>query len=978
MLLTLLLSDIERSSEHWLHDAAAMSQALARHDAIILDAVTRAGGRLIKERGEGDSLFAVFGSAEGALQGALDSQRSLIAEPWPREPLRVRMVVHTCEAEMRDGDIYGVGVNEAARLRNLGHGGQILVSSTVFGLLGGTPAPAGGGLRRAGEFPIPPTGAVKVVYQFVHPDLPAEFPPLRAAPAIKGLPHIPDELVGRDREIRKLAELLASGRLVTLVGSGGVGKSHLAVVAAAKLRGGFRDGVVFVPLDAVAAGEDLGRAFTEALGVRNERSASLESAVEGLRERESLLLVDNCEHVLEALSDVIERILHSCPQVRILATSHESLGVNGERVLPVRGLPWPAAGTPTSELEGWPATQLFLDRALHRNPSFHLDPAAGAAVRDIAELVEGHPLAIGLAAAQLHFLSPLEILERLHARPSTALGNRRARPQRHRGLQHCLGWSYDLLPPSDQDGFDRIGIFASRFRLADAQSVMVDLAGEPVETLSHLVSKSLVTVDQSDGRSYYALAPVVRDYARSHLRERNLWTTAADRHSAWCQTLVEANTQATDKSDSIKKLRDHLADIRAALTHLETGGRWEDALRLAGKLRHFWYSQGSWVEGRSILGRLLDRSADVPVDCAVRAEALMGLGTLAGVLGEPDAERHHHAAVEQWRACGNELGVAWAMNNIGMIAFGAGRLDQAREAYEGSLEIKTRLGVRDPLALLNLGLVLWQQGELNRAEELLGAAEQQSRAGSPVDLASCLLARGAVALARARYSEAMSLLTEALTLAEQLHDKQIGAEIRRSLATTEFELGRPRAARAHFAEAVKCDRAIGNDLGVLETLVFSARSGLERPTTALAARLLAAHDLAVEGKAIWLGAEALATLSAVERQLGAGAKARGHLHQAIRLAASGGYSLALIGFLEDAAILCSDCEAHDSGMALEAAATVARERVGAPRPTTRSIALEALFPRSEADVSTLLFGESLESASRFALSELDRITSPDA
>jgi class 3 adenylate cyclase len=329
--LTFLLTDLEGSTPFWEQHPAAMQQAIARHDALFGEMLPRYGGQQIKERGEGDSIFAVFTSPSQALATACALQRALLAEPWPPEtPLRVRMGLHTGEAELRGIGYYGATISRTERIRSLGHGGQILLSHSTAALV--SPAlPDGVSLRSLGQHRLRGLAQPEEVFQVLHPSLLATFPPLRSSqPPRSNLPVQATSFIGREREQAEVAALLERARLVTLTGAGGCGKTRLALAAAAGLLDQYRDGVWLVELAALADPALVVRVVAKTLGVREEPGRPrLATLTDHLKDKLLVLLLDNCEHLVAACAELVGALLPACPNLQILATSREALGVSG-------------------------------------------------------------------------------------------------------------------------------------------------------------------------------------------------------------------------------------------------------------------------------------------------------------------------------------------------------------------------------------------------------------------------------------------------------------------------------------------------------------------------------------------------------------------------------------------------------------------------------------------------------------------------
>jgi class 3 adenylate cyclase len=462
---TFVLTDVAGSTRLWEAHPRAMERALACHDRIVCDAVAAHCGMLVKHKGEGDSAFAVFTRASDAAAAALSCQRSLFAQAWPDGvELRVRIAIHTGEAELRDGDYFGPVVNRTARLRGTAHGGQIVMSQTTADVVRDH-LPDAAALHDLGTHRLPDLGRPETVFGLTHPDLPSTFPPLRSLDAFPGnLPVQLTSFVGRDRELKLVTEGLAAARLVTLTGTGGVGKTRLAVHTAADALAAYPDGAWLCELAAAADPGSMLQVAAVSMGLTCGSGVLLpDDIAEFIGTRRLLLVLDNCEHLLDAAADLVETVLARCPYVRVLATSREALDVAGEQVIRLRSLPLPEPGADLEELTRVDATRLFVERAAAVGSQLGFEAADAPAIVEICRRLDGIPLAIELAAARVVALGPSEIAGLLDERFRLLTGGRRASVERHHTLRAAIDWSYSMLSDTERLVFDRLGVFPATF-----------------------------------------------------------------------------------------------------------------------------------------------------------------------------------------------------------------------------------------------------------------------------------------------------------------------------------------------------------------------------------------------------------------------------------------------------------------------------------------------------------------------------------
>jgi predicted ATPase/class 3 adenylate cyclase len=555
---TFLFTDIEGSTERWADDESAMTKALAAHDEVLRNTVHARGGVVFKHTGDG--MCAVFTSASAAVDAAIDAQAHL--------QLPVRMGVHTGEAELRGDDYFGPTLNRVARIMDAGHGGQILLSRATMSLV------ATDDLTDLGEHRLKGLTNGERIWQIgTH-----QFPGLRTVTALKG--NLPVELsgfVGRDHELDELAAHVTSHRLVTLIGVGGTGKTRLAIEAASRLAPTFPDGCWMAELSRVVTADAVAHAVCIGLGLTvPEKGDVTDHIVRRLSRQRLIVVVDNCEHVLEAAAQVVERILAACPAVSILATSLEPLMVAGEQLVP----------TPSLSIDD--AVQLFTDRAGTEAPTLHLDERQQRAVIEICERLDRLPLAIELAVARVRSMSPVDILGRLDERFRLLVGGRRSRMERHQTMRGALDWSYDLCSSNEQHVFDRLSVFVGDFDLDAARAVTSNETSDVFDAddaLARLVDRSLVQrVLGADGASRFRLLETMRAYGHEHLVEQGIADDARGAHAAHlAATALALNLRSLgpDEEAVHRQIRALVPDSLVALDWFLERADWYHAERLA-------------------------------------------------------------------------------------------------------------------------------------------------------------------------------------------------------------------------------------------------------------------------------------------------------------------------------------------------------------------------------------------------------------
>jgi predicted ATPase/class 3 adenylate cyclase/uncharacterized protein HemY len=858
---TFLFTDIEGSTKLWEQHPEAMRAALPRHDALLTAIIEKHAGLVVKRQGEGDSLFAVFARPTAAVAAACSLQQALLAEPWPAQtPLRVRVALHTGEAELRERDYYGAAVNRCARLRAVAHGGQVVLSQATAELAQAA-LPEGGrsgatwGLRDLGTHRLKDLQQPEHLFQLRHPSLPAEFPPLRSLEAFAhNLPAQLTSFIGREQAMAQVKQFLSTTRLLTLTGSGGCGKTRLALQVAADLLEAYPDGVWLVELAPLADPTLVPQTVASALGVREQPGRPLtETLGDYLKPKALLLILDNCEHLLTACAQLADTLLRNCPRLRVLASSREGLGIGGEQTYRVPSLALPDARhlPPPERLHEFEAVQLFADRARLSQASFAVTPTNAAAVAQVCERLDGIPLAIELAAARVKALPVEKLNERLDDMFRLLTGGSRTALPRQQTLRALIDWSYDLLSSSERALLRRLSVFAGGWTLEAAEAVC---AGDGVEEwevldlLTSLVEKSLVLYEERGGEGRYRLLETVRQYARDRLLEAGEAAAVRGRHRDWCLALAEEAEPKLGGPEQVVWLdrleREH-DNLRAALAWTGAQGECEVGLRLGWALWGFWVVRGYVGEGREHLARLLALPG-AEARTAARAGALNGAGWLAHRQGEYGAARALIAeSLAIFRELGDKRGIARSLINLGFMACEQGDYGAARAHLEESLAIARERGDKQGIAwsLLRLGEVTYDQGEYGAArahleESLAMFRELESKWG----IAWTLLRLGEVAYDQGEYGAARAHLEESLAIHRERGDKGGIATALGSLGRMAHDQGDYGAARALLEEGLAIFRALGHKLGIAQNLEGLAALAVAQAHSERAARLFGAAE----------------------------------------------------------------------------------------------------------------------------------------
>jgi predicted ATPase/class 3 adenylate cyclase/Tfp pilus assembly protein PilF len=853
---TFLFTDIEGSIKLWERDAPAMQAALARHDEILRRTIEERGGYVFKTIG--DAFCAAFPTASHALEATLEAQLALLGEDWKQTlPLKVRMALHTGEAEERDGDYFGPPVNRVARLLSVGYGGQVLISLPTREMIRDH-LHAGVGVRDLGERRLKDLSRSERVFQLTAPDLPSEFPPLRTLEGRpNNLPVQPTPLVGREREVAEVAQqLLASEtRLLTLTGPGGTGKTRLALQAASDLLEGFEDGTFFVPLAALTDPQLVTSAVAAPLGVGEAVDRSLEEGIEEhLREKKLLLVLDNFEQVLEG-AQLVARLLAACPGLEVLATSRIPLGIYGEREYPVPplSLPDPEQLPPLERLTQYEAVRLFIERARAIKPDFSVTNENAPAVAEICARLDGLPLAIELAAARVKVLTPQMILDRLSDRLKLLTSGARDLPERQRTLRATMEWSHALLDEGEKTLFARLSVFAGgrTFEAIEALcDVEGDLPGDVLDGVESLVDKSLLREEEgTGGEPRFVMLETVQEYAREKLEQSGEAEELGRRHAQYFYSLAEGEggtSKGGGRPEWFQLLEDEQDNFRAALSWSLELDEVEFGLRLAAALQPFWARRGHYGEGCRWLEAVLAKHG--PASAVARAKALNAMGWLAQWQG--DIERASNAA-EEGLQLSIEEGIETRVTNslrllVGFTAEQRADYERATGLFEECLELSRTAGDgwTTAASLLHFGNVAVNQGKNERGVQLYEEAIALCRkAGYAALLADILVNLGYQRLLQGDYERTTALCEEAIALYREQGYRYARTEFPiDNLGWAAWLRGDEEKAEVLYQESLMLCRELGNQLVAAESLQGLACVAGKRGEIERSARLFSAAD----------------------------------------------------------------------------------------------------------------------------------------
>ena len=869
---TFLFTDIEGSTPLWEREPERMAPALAQQNTIVRQAIEVQRGHVFKVIG--DAFQAAFAAPAEAVAAALAAQRALEAADWPTSaPLRVRMGLHTGPAELAGAE-YAVAhtLNRVARIMSAAHGGQVVLSAEVAGLLHGD-LPPDSGLRDLGQHRMKGMIQREHLFQLLAPGLPAGFPPLATLDATpNNLPVQLTTFIGREQEIAHLVRLIQpapaaerargdEARLVTLTGPGGTGKTRLSLQVGARVLEPFSDGVWLVELAPLADPGLVPQSVAAALGLREQPGRpQVDALADYLRAKHLLLILDNCEHLIGACAETADHLLRAAPRVKILASSREALGIAGETTFRVPSLPAPAAegGLSLAALGQYESVRLFVARAQAALPEFAVTQQNMLAVAQVCRRLDGIPLALELAAARVKLLRVDQIAARLDDSFRLLTGGSRTALPRQQTLRALIDWSYALLTEPERALLRRLAVFAGGWTLEAAEAAGGD--GDVLDLLSRLVDKSLVVAERAPGdETRYRLLETIRQYAREKLFDAPGEAAAARAaHLAYYLALAEAaepRVFGPDEREWGDRLVAELDNLRATL-EWALDREPETALRLAGALVWFWWQNGNTRETHAWLLQVWAGLPGLPEprDDAHRrrrrvAQAKVAYGLAQCQIDWGDnagARQKLYESAELLRGQGEEGWQAFVLAVLALDEVINGHAPAAAAAAADSLALAR--AARDPWALAFslhwlAEYAAMAHGDLAAAQA--GMAESVrvwQRMGSVWGAALTQMIWAGIANLAGDTARARQLVTACLPVFEARHERSHVAMARSELAHIERHDGHPDEARALYQQTLAAWVELGKYGAAaheLECLAFLARAEGQGET---AARLLGAAE----------------------------------------------------------------------------------------------------------------------------------------
>ena len=849
---TFLFTDIEGSTKLAQQFPDELPALLSRHNEILDQAVRAHHGFVFQTAG--DSYSVAFQNANDAVGAAIEAQKGLHSESWSPAPVKVRMGIHTGKAEFQGrGEYQGyLTLSHVQRLMSAAHGGQVLISQKTWELIRNQ-LPDGVSLRDMGERRLKDMIHSERIYQFIIESLPSDFPPIKTLDVFQhNLPAQMTSFIGREREIKEVQQTLTTYRLVTLTGSGGVGKSRLSLQVGMQCLPQFSDGVWLVELAPVTDPSLVAQTILSNFPVREDTQRKvLDVLIDHLREKSVLLILDNCEHLIEACAQVSSLLLQACHNLRVLASSREAFGITGEFAYRVPSLSTPdLAGVSSLEsLAKTDSIRLFLERAAIAKPGFTLTQENASSLVQICSRLDGIPLAIELAASRVKVLSPEQIAARLDDRFRLLTGGSRTALPRQQTLRAAIDWSYSLLTEQEKALFRKLAVFVSGWTLEAAEMVCgyedstayyfaarkgINITRfDILDLLTRLVDKSLITMEETAVGIRYRRLETIRQYSRERFFETDEVERVMDRHLAYFvefAELVDEKLKGSDQVEWQSRMAEEQDNLRAAL-EWGLNRNPDDALRIAGAANLFWTASGFSAEGYRWTKKSLEQVDKTPLPpgrtaeqrLIARAGALRGLTRLYLSLGDnANAKQAAEESVTLYRQSQDRRGLAFALVILAYPLEFLGERPKAEAALQESYAIAQEEGdvYVTCRALNRLARVisdLYQDLDLSQSyvEESLRLARQAGLRSQEAQASEIL---GFIAMHAKDYDAARTYLKESMRIYDEISSMFNVILEKSNLAHLERKLGNHAEALKYYCETIVGFRDIGQTGAVAHQL----------------------------------------------------------------------------------------------------------------------------------------------------------------
>lgn len=842
---TFLFTDIEGSTRLSQEFPESLQSAIDIHNSILKNTVESNGGFVFEIIG--DAFCCAFQNAGDAVKAAIQSQTELAKVNWNEAVIKIRIGIHSGNAEW-NGNIYMgyITLARTARVMSSAYGEQILISNDTYNLFQHTGDEIT--FRDLGERRLKDVIQPIRLFQVVAGGLREDFPALKTLDARPN--NIPVQLtsfIGRNKEIAEVKRLLKQSRLLTILGSGGSGKTRLAMQTGADLIDEFSNGVFIVELAPVSDPLLITQTFLNTLCLKEEKGKSpKESLTEFLKEKELLLLIDNCEHLISECAELTEHLLLNCQKLKIITTSREAMNCAGEQVFKLPTLSFPDASEKLSaeELSKYESVRLFIERALSVNHSFRINESDAPALAEICRRLDGIPLAIELAASRIKVLSVEKIQQRLDNRFNFLTGGKRTALPRQQTLKAMIDWSYDLLSDKEKLLWRRLSVFAGSGDLDAIENICTDdiiSKSEIFDILENLSQKSVISYDHEI--EHFKMLETIRQYGNEKLISENEFEKISDKHLEYYINLAETSDSmlSGNEMDSIlKKLEYERNNFEKCMLYALINSSSKDALKIAASLGNFWKIRGHYSEGIRWLEKCLESGMNTHEQITAKAHCkLSKLFNLRGCID--DSLVHIEKGLEIYRYLNDEKGIAEVLHNKGLICFEQGNYDLASRLYEECLELFKKSDDKKNItySLNDLGSLLIEKGEYQRAEKIFReCAALHKETGEKRGLAYSLFNLGNVMIEQGNLKDSLQVFEESILYFGELKETRGLAYCKCSLGNVSYHLGEISKAEKLLDESISLFRNTEEKRGLSFSLSSRANIAQHSEDFQLSSRLL--------------------------------------------------------------------------------------------------------------------------------------------
>ncbi len=838
-LVTFLFTDIEGSTKLSQQYPYTLPAALERHHLIMQNAVESNKGFVFEI--VGDAFCCAFQKAEDAVKAAVEVQLNLANEKWEDAVIKIRIGIHSGNAEWNGKGYMGyITLARTARVMSAAYGEQILISNDAYELCKydfASEKEANVSFRDLGERRLKDVIQPIRLHQIITSGIREDFPPLKTLDARpNNLPIQLTSFIGREEEMKKIKNLLKQTSLLTLTGPGGTGKTRLSLQVAADVIDEFENGVWFVELASLHEPDLLPNIIMQALEISEQpKQDVIVTLSDHLKEKELLIIFDNCEHIITACSKLAEQLLKKSPKLKIIATSREALRCSGEMTFGTLSMTIPdtkSIETP-DQLTEYESVRLFIERSLVLNSKFRVTNENAPAVAGICSQLEGIPLAIELAAARTNILSVEKIYERLDDRFKFLTGGKRTALPRQQTLRAMIEWSYDLLSEEERILWKRLSVFSGGWTIEAAEAVCTNdeiAKDDLLDILASLTEKSIVIAGDENER--FRMLETIRQYGEYQLKDTGEFENISGRHLKYYSEFADIPRNYLRGKDAEfwrKVLIDETGNIEKALLWSFENYDGEDGIRLAGAMAYFWQINGYLSKGLRFLESSMEKFKETENYYCIRV--ISNLGNFARLSGDFEkAKTHLEKSLHISRQIENKGLICDSQHRLAILEFDIGNFDESRKFYEENLEyyksIDDKYGISSTLN--NLGNIFSTQGYTDKASgmyiESLAIRKEQ---GDNLGVAVTLCNLGILADEQGDYSRAKALLDESLQIRQVIGDKEGEAVTLSNLGNVAFNMAEYDKAMALYGKCYDIFFEIGNRSGIAESYYNLARSAFE-------------------------------------------------------------------------------------------------------------------------------------------------------